>query len=48
MFRLGGLRDGMSLLADFFSVESDVVIKVVIDLDSSHELASIIIFNQLH
>lgn len=47
MFGLGMLGDGLWLLAYLFAVEGDVVIKVVIDLDSSHELPRIIIFNEL-
>lgn len=35
-FWLGGLDEGVRVLVEFFAVESDVVVEVVIDLDASH------------
>ena len=35
-FGSNGLYEGLCFLIDFFAVEGDVVIEVVIDLDSSH------------
>ena len=35
-FRFDGLDDGMGFLCDFFAVEGDVVVEVVIDLYASH------------
>lgn len=35
-FLPGGLCEGLWFLSDFFAIEGDVIIKVVVDLDTPH------------